>query len=53
MGGIENDVLKTRIMELKKAAQNPFGKCGGKNKLHKKDAMIMIDRLNSTQINDK
>ena len=52
-GGLErkNDVLQTRIMELEKAAQNPFGKYGGKNKLRKKDAMTITDRLNSTQIN--
>ena len=51
-----NEDLKTRIMELEQAAQrvgNGFiaGKFGGKNKVRKKDAMTMTDRLNATQIN--
>ena len=52
----ENEDLKTRILELQHAAQrieNNFvrGKLCGKNKIRKKDAMTMTDRLNATQIN--
>ena len=52
----ENEDLKRKIMELEEAAltaSNGFvGKYGGKNKIRKKDAMTMTDRLNSCQINE-